>query len=141
MSISFYNEDVVLPGINFEVIQKVIKGEVRKHKVKLGEINFIFCSDDYLLDLNLKFLNHDYYTDVITFDYSDEAAVSGDIYISTDRVLNNSATFEQNFTDEIVRVISHGMLHLLKYNDKDSDEILMMRRKESEMVDRYNSKI
>jgi probable rRNA maturation factor len=65
--------------------------------------------------------------------------VSGDIYISTDRVLNNSATFEQNYSDEMVRVISHGLLHLLKYNDKGSDEILMMRKMESEMLAKYNA--
>lgn len=141
MSISFFNEDVNLPVINFEIAEKIIKGEIRRHKLKLGAINYIFCSDDYLLDLNIKFLNHDYYTDVITFDYSTEVFVSGDIYISTDRVLNNSATFEQNFADEMVRVISHGLLHLLKYNDKESEEILLMRNKESEMVKKYNSKI
>lgn len=122
------------------MVQKVLKGEVRKNKLKLGSINYIFCSDDYLLSMNIKFLNHDYYTDVITFDYTTETCVSGDIYISTDRVLNNSATFEQNFSDELVRVISHGLLHLLKFNDKEHDEILVMRNKESEMVNKYNSK-
>ena len=141
MSISFFNEDVNLPGINFEVLQKVIKGEVRRNKLKLGLINCIFCSDDYLLSLNIKFLNHNYFTDVITFDYTNENIVSGDIYISTDRVLNNSSIFKQKFTDELVRVISHGLLHLLKYNDKEPDEILIMRNKESELLEKYNSKI
>ena len=138
MSIFFFNEDVILPDINFEVLQKVIKGQVRKNKFKLGLINYIFCSDEYLLSLNVKFLHHDYFTDVITFDYSTENIVSGDIYISTDRVLNNSAIFEQKFSDELVRVLSHGLLHLLKYNDKEKDEILMMRIKESEMLGMYN---
>jgi len=141
MSISFFTEDVNLPKIDFEVIQKVIKGEIRKNKLKLGLINYIFCSDDYLLSLNVEFLKHDYFTDVITFDYSTETFVSGDIYISTDRVLNNSSTFEQKFSDELVRVVSHGLLHLLKYNDKEAYEILMIRKKESEMLERYNSKI
>jgi len=141
MSISFFTEDVNLPKIDFEVIQKVIKGEIRKKKLKLGLINYIFCSDDYLLSLNVEFLKHDYFTDVITFDYSTETFVSGDIYISTDRVLNNSSTFEQKFSDELVRVVSHGLLHLLKYNDKEAYEILMIRKKESEMLERYNSKI
>lgn len=130
-----------MPEINFEVILKVLKSEVRKHKLKLGLINYIFCSDDYLLFLNVKFLHHDYYTDVITFDYSTENFVSGDIYISTDCVLNNSATFEQKFSDELVRVVSHGLLHLLKYNDKEPDEIQMMRKKESEMLEKYNFEI
>jgi len=139
MSISFFNEDVSLPDINFDLIKKVIKGVVRRNKYRLGEINYIFCSDDYLLNLNIQFLQHDYYTDVITFDYSNEVFVSGDIYISADRVLNNSATFEQNYSDEMVRVISHGLLHLLKYNDKGPDEILMMRKMESEMLTKYNA--
>jgi len=141
MSIFFFNEDVILPDINFEVIQKVLKSEVRKNSFRLGLINYIFCSDDYLLSLNVKFLHHDYFTDVITFDYTNETVVSGDIYISTDRVLNNSATFDQQFSHELVRVVSHGLLHLLKYNDKKPGEILMMRKKESEMLEKYISKI
>lgn len=139
MSISFFNEDVSLPNLNFKMIQNLLKTEINVNKLKLGLINFIFCSDDYLLDINIKFLMHDYYTDVISFDYSAGNIVSGDIYISTERVLNNSVIFKQSFSDELVRVVSHGFFHLLKFNDKEVDETKVMRLKESEMVNRYNN--
>jgi rRNA maturation RNase YbeY len=138
MSILFFQEDVVLPDINFEVLVKVLKSEIRSNKYKLGDINYIFCSDEYLFDINLKFLKHDFYTDVITFDYSENNVLSGDIYISTERVLNNSITFEQLYVDELVRVISHGMLHLLKYDDKEAEEVKEMRVKEADLVSKFN---
>ena len=102
-------------------------------------INFIFCSDDFLLNLNIQFLNHDYYTDVITFDYTKDAVVSGDVYISVDRVINNSATFGQSYENELVRVISHGLLHLLGLNDKSEDEIRLMRAAENDLLKKFHS--
>ena len=141
MSIFFFNEDVVLPEVNYTALQKVLKREIRINKSKLGEINYIFCSDEYLFDINVKFLDHSFYTDVITFDYSDDGVVAGDIFISTDRVLNNSITFNQLYSDELVRVVSHGLLHLLKYNDKEPEDVIVMRMKETDMVSRFNSLI
>jgi len=134
MSFQFFNEDVVLPELNFEKIVRILKGELRVHLVLLGSINYIFCSDNYLLELNIKFLKHDYFTDVITFDYSEGRVVAGDIYISIDRVMNNSVIYKQNYSDELTRVISHGLLHLLKYNDKEKEEIKIMRQKESQLL-------
>lgn len=134
MSFQFFNEDVELPELNFEEIVRILKGELRLHKVLLGSINYIFCSDNYLLNLNIKFLKHDYFTDVITFDYSIGRVVAGDIFISIDRVMNNSVIYKQNYSDELIRVISHGLLHLLKYNDKEEEEIKMMRKKESQLL-------
>ena len=134
MSIQFFNEDVELPELNFEKIVRILKGELRVHKLLLGSINFIFCSDDYLLKLNIEFLEHDFFTDVITFDYSEGRVVAGDIYISIDRVMNNSVIYQQDYFDELIRVISHGLLHLLKYNDKEEEEIKMMRQKESQLL-------
>lgn len=139
MSIHFYNEDVVFPALDFDLLQSVLKYKIRVAKGKLGTINYIFCSDEYLLELNIKFLNHDYYTDVITFDYSEHPLVAGDIYISTERVKHNSITFNQDFNDELVRVISHGLLHLLKYDDKEAEDIAEMRRMESFLLSRYIS--
>lgn len=139
MSIYFYHEDVILPEVNFKALEKVLKREVRVNKYKLGEINCIFCSDEYLFDINVKFLNHDFYTDVITFDYTTNGVVSGDIYISTERVLNNSITFGQLYVDELVRVVSHGLLHLLKYNDKEPEEVNVIRVKEANIVLKFNS--
>jgi len=139
MSIYFYHEDVAMPEVNFMVLGKVLKREIRINKCKLGEINYIFCSDEYLFDINIKFLNHDFYTDVIAFDYTANRVVSGDIYISTERVLNNSITFGQLYVDELVRVVSHGLLHLLKYNDKEPEEVNVMRVKEADLVIKFNS--
>lgn len=141
MSVYFYNEDVSLPSLNYDVLKNVLKNEIRRNGLRLGEINYIFCSDNYLLDLNIKFLNHNFYTDVITFDYSENNRIAGDIYISTERVLNNSVIFEQNYSDELIRVISHGLLHLLKYNDKELVEIELMRMKESEIMNKYFTSI
>lgn len=134
MSIEFFKEDVDLPEINFKVVISVLKQSVRAYKFKLGVINYIFCSDEYLLKMNKQFLNHDYYTDVITFDYSKETTVGGDIFISTDRVKNNSETYSQSYETELLRVISHGLLHLLKFNDKEESEIEIMRSRELELI-------
>ncbi|MCK9639566.1 MAG: rRNA maturation RNase YbeY [Prolixibacteraceae bacterium] len=139
MSIYFYHEDVELPVVNFVALVKVLKYAVRRNKYLLGEINYIFCSDEYLFDINLKFLNHNFYTDVITFDYTENRVVGGDIYISTERVLNNSITFDQVYVDELVRVISHGLLHLIGFQDKEPQDIAEMRIKESELISKFNS--
>lgn len=139
MSFQFFNEDVDLPEINCDRIVKILKWELRVHKVLLGSINYIFCSDNYLLELNIKFLNHDYFTDVITFDYSKGRVIAGDIYISIDRVMNNSLIYQQNYSDELFRVISHGLLHLLKYDDKGDEEIKIMRQKESQLLKKVKS--
>lgn len=138
MSINFYCEEVNLPECSYEVISKVIKSELRLKKLKLGQINYIFCSDEYLLELNKKFLDHDYYTDVITFDYSEIPRISGDVFISVDMVLNNSVIFGQLFEQELLRVISHGFLHLLGFKDKELEDIETMRAMESGMINRIN---
>ena len=138
MSIQFFNEDVNLPTLNFKAVINVLKQSVRANKLKLGAINYIFCSDEYLLKMNSQFLNHDYYTDVITFDYSFENGISGDIFVSTDRVRNNSEIYNQLYETELLRVISHGFLHLLKFNDKEDTEIEIMRAKELEFIQQMN---
>ena len=119
---------------NFFLENLIIEVSIWLIIVLLGSINYIFCSDNYLLELNIKFLKHDYFTDVITFDYSEGRVVAGDIYISIDRVMNNSVIYKQNYSDELTRVISHGLLHLLKYNDKEKEEIKIMRQKESQLL-------
>jgi rRNA maturation RNase YbeY len=136
MSIYFFNEDVDLPKLSFEAIKKGLKSEIRINSKRLGTINIIFCSDDYLYAMNVKFLNHDSLTDVITFDYTEDKLISGDIFVSTDRVLNNSSHYQQDFYDELIRVISHGLLHLLNFNDKETKETLLMREKESNLLER-----
>ena len=97
---------------------------------KVGELNFIFCTDQHLLEKNIQFLNHDTYTDVITFDYSDSKIINGDVFISVERVKENANTFEVDFEDELDRVMIHGVLHLAGYQDKSKEETNIMRKKE-----------
>ena len=111
-------------------ISKVIRSE----KCKEGEINYIFCDDDYLLDINQKYLNHDTLTDIISFDYSVGKELHGDIYISVDRVKENAKDFEVDFKDEIRRVMVHGVLHYCGYKDKSEEDIKLMRSKEDHYI-------
>lgn len=99
-----------------------------------GEINYIFCDDEYLLEINKQYLNHDFYTDIISFDYSEENLISGDIFISIERVLENSKDFNTTFLDELKRVIIHGVLHYCGYKDKSNNEEKTMRLKEDEKI-------
>ena len=96
-----------------------------------GEITYIFCSDAYLLEVNKKHLNHDYYTDIITFDYTEGNLVSGDLFISTERVSDNAKELNQPFDDELHRVMIHGILHLLGLKDKTEEEAEEMRKNEN----------
>ncbi|EAR02797.1 rRNA maturation RNase YbeY [Maribacter sp. HTCC2170] len=104
----------------------------------VGIINFIFCEDDYLLKVNQQHLKHDYFTDIITFDYTDGNIVSGDVFISTERIEENAGLFGVNFNTELLRVMSHGILHLLGYNDKSEDEVIKMRAKEEEKIKMFH---
>ncbi len=110
-------------------IEKVISNENRV----LGEVNYIFCNDKYLHKINVDFLNHDTYTDIISFDYTSGGVINGDIYISTERVKENAASFDVSFKDELDRVIIHGILHYCGYKDKSSKEAILMRK----MEDKY----
>lgn len=103
----------------------------KKEKVPLDQLHYIFCSDEYLLQINQRFLNHNYYTDIITFDLSEEKKVRGEIYISLDRVKENAIENNASLKEEIKRVILHGALHLCGYKDKKKVEIEIMRNKEN----------
>lgn len=106
----------------------------------LGGLNYVFCSDDYLLDINQRFLHHDFYTDIITFDLEEEPGiVSGEIYISVDRVLDNSRSLNIPFHTEMLRVLFHGALHLCGYLDKTKSEIEQMRNKEDHYLRLYET--
>ncbi len=96
-----------------------------------GELSFIFCSDNYLLEMNKNYLNHDYYTDVITFDYCENDIVSGDIFISIDRIKENAKIYKTTFQNELHRIMIHGVLHLVGYSDKTDKEQKQMREKEN----------
>ena len=105
---------------------------VAESEVKvLGDVSIIFCSDNYILDVNLKYLQHDYYTDIITFDYCSGNRLSGDLFISIDSVRENAAYYGTEFQDELHRVIVHGLLHLVGYDDHTEEDIAVMRSKEN----------
>lgn len=115
---------------NAKVISNWISKAILEEKCKEGEVNYIFCSDDYLHHLNVEFLNHDTLTDIISFDYSVGKELHGDIYISIDRVKENAAEYNVLFDDELARVLIHGVLHFCGYKDKSDLDAKLMRSKE-----------
>lgn len=115
-----------------------IKNSIKEEGKQLGEINIIFCDDNNLLEKNKTYLNHNTLTDVITFDYSGQDTISGDIFISVERVLDNSKDFKVTFEHELNRVIIHGHLHLVGYKDKTEEEQKVMREKEDYYLLRIN---
>lgn len=111
-------------------VKEFIKEIFSAEGVSLDRLDYIFCSDEYLLQLNKAHLNHDYYTDILTFDLSSGAAVVGEIYVSVDRVKDNALKISSLYTNELLRVIFHGALHLCGYRDKTKREITIMRERE-----------
>lgn len=131
--ISFHNEEIKFNLKDKTVLKKWITSTIERKKQRAGEINFIFCSDEHLLGINKQYLNHDTYTDIVTFDYSKDGkkeSVSGDIFISIDRVKENAKKFSKSFEEELHRVIIHGVLHLLGYKDKTKSAKEEMRKAE-----------
>lgn len=104
----------------------------------IGEINYIFCTDEYLHEINVKYLDHDTLTDIISFDYTENQVVSGDIFISIDRVKENAAEFEVAFDQELLRVMAHGILHYCGYKDKSEKDEALMRQKEEEKMKMFH---
>ncbi len=129
--ILFHAEDVLLPPEVSPALTSWLLDVIEAEGATLVALNFIFCSDDYLLDMNRQYLQHDYYTDVITFDYSETSGqVFGDIFISVDRVADNARTHATPMQEELSRVLVHGLLHLLGYDDKASACQAEMRARE-----------
>ena len=128
--IEFHNEiEFVLQ--NQGEIQRWIKKVIASENKEMGEINYIFCSDEYLLERNIKYLDHDTLTDIITFNYCKGKIITSDIMISIDRVKENSTIFDNSFSEELHRVMIHGILHLIGYDDKTEKEKNLMREKEN----------
>ena len=120
--------------------KKLLKSIIEKHGFKQGEINYIFLDDEDLLKINVEYLNHNTYTDIITFDNSDsEKIIEGDIFISVDRVKENAEKFKAPFENELVRVLSHGVLHLVGYKDKSTEDAVKMRAAEESAIQEYLS--
>src|SRR5215831_13883954 len=131
----------IQPGIYFHFLEhcnlqersklkEFIASMFRKEKKSLRRLDYIFCTDDYLLSLNRDFLKHDYFTDIITFDLSETDQIVGEVYISIDRVKDNAVSLENTFRQELLRVIFHGALHLCGFKDKKPKDIKLMRQKE-----------
>lgn len=127
--IDFFNEDVPFPKIKKSNVKALIKTIISDHSRSLDNINIIFCSDEYLLTINKDYLEHDYFTDIITFQYSD-TEISSDIFISLDRVEENSRSFSVPYITELHRIIIHGILHLVGYDDKTESDKSKMSLKE-----------
>ena len=120
--------------LNNSWLKLVAESEIKK----LGNINIIFCSDNYILDVNVKYLGHDYFTEIITFDYCEKNILSGDLFISIDTVRDNAEFYKTEFQDELNRVIVHGLLHLIGYDDHTPEEQKIMREKENYYLELRN---
>lgn len=129
--IDFFCEDVPFPSINTEKVSVWIEKCIGDHHFIPGNISIIFCSDEYLYEMNNKYLSHNYYTDIITFNYNESNIISGDLFISIDRVKDNAIKLKILFEQELHRVVIHGILHLVGWNDKTDDEERNMRLKEN----------
>jgi rRNA maturation RNase YbeY len=116
--------------INVTSLNDWIGGVIAEENLRFGDITIVLCTDDELLDVNVRHLNHDYYTDIITFDYCEGDLVSGDLFVSVDRVLDNANQMGVSFSEELSRVFVHGVLHLCGYGDKTDEEVVTMREKE-----------
>ena len=129
-----FNYELSFQLDNEECYSQWIQNVIISEEKQVGEINFIFCDDDYLLEINKQYLEHDYYTDVISFDYTEDDVISGDVFISINRVEENATDYNVTFQEELNRVIIHGILHYCGYNDKsDADEELMRIKEEEKM--------
>lgn len=134
MAIAYYAEEVKLPAIKKKVVGDWIKKVAALYGKRAGDISYIFCSDEKILEVNKQYLQHDYYTDIITFDYSEGTKISGDLFISLDTVKSNSDMFGTNYVEELHRIIIHGVLHLCGINDKGPGEREIMTAKENEAL-------
>lgn len=137
--ISFFLQDTEFVYKNKMLSRSWLKETALCESRTIGDVNVIFCSDRYILDVNKKYLGHDYYTDIITFDYCEGSRLSGDLFISVDTVRDNSKFYNSAFDDEIHRVIVHGLLHLIGYDDHSEADQKLMRSKENQYLELLKS--
>ena len=138
---SIINLGVKIPSfVSKKQLKQFVKNLVSEEGKTLKDLSLVFTDDDYLLEVNKQYLNHDYFTDVITFDYSLFPEVSGDVMISLDRVKDNSLSLNLSFDQEFYRVVFHGVLHLCGYKDKSKEDALLMREKEDYYLDLFVSR-
>ena len=134
MAIVYDTADISFPKIKRRETTRWIKKTIESLNKKTGNITYIFCSDKEILRINKQYLNHDYYTDIITFDYSENDTLSGDLFISLETVKTNSEKYKTRYEEELLRVMIHGVLHLCGYDDKTPSNISIMRDKEDESL-------
>lgn len=135
--IQYISEGVNPPALQKQKINRWIKETAAEYGKKAGDIAYIFCSDERILEVNKQYLQHDYYTDIITFDYSEGQIISGDIFISVDTVKTNAQEFGVSFEQELNRIIIHGILHLCGQDDKTPELRLEMTHKENLAIERF----
>ncbi|WP_106831729.1 rRNA maturation RNase YbeY [Parabacteroides pacaensis] len=131
MAVYYYAEEVKFPVIKKRETTAWIKKVADKYGKKVGDISYIFCSDERILEVNREYLQHDYYTDIITFDYTEKNVISGDLFISLETVKSNSEKFGTEYKEELLRTIIHGILHLCGINDKGPGEREIMEQNEN----------
>jgi len=131
MAVTFTSQDIQFALKNKRAIKEWVKNIIESEKKIPGQLNYVFVNDEALLKLNLDYLDHNTYTDIITFDYCEDKKINGDLFISIDRVKENAKKFNVSFEDELHRVMIHGVLHLCGYNDKNIKDANLIRKKES----------
>ncbi len=129
--IIFQAENITFPKIKRQTTKKWIQSVAESYNKKVGDISYLFCNDEKILEINRQYLSHDFYTDIITFDYSEGNKISGDIFISLDTVRSNSQKYQTDFIEELHRVIIHGILHLCGIDDKTEADAKKMRQAEN----------
>lgn len=132
--ITYLAQQTDLPEFKQSVVNEWINSVARNHNRVVGPLTYIFCNDEKILEVNRQFLHHDYYTDVITFDYSSQRRISGDIFISLDTVRSNAELFQRSYNEELMRVVIHGVLHLCGINDKGPGEREIMEAHENDAL-------
>lgn len=138
MAIYFHTEGVDMPKISATHIKAWVNEVAQSYGKKAGEINYIFCSDEKILEVNRQYLQHDYYTDIITFDYTEGQTIAGDLFISLDTVRTNAKKFNSTYEEELHRTIIHGILHLCGINDKGPGEREVMEQEENKALKKLN---
>ena len=136
--IAYYTEDVKMPTFPKRKMNAWIKSVANKYKKNVGEIAYIFCSDKKILEVNKQYLQHDYYTDIITFDYCERDVLNGDIFISIETVSSNAEQFRVSFEEELRRILIHGILHLCGQDDKTPALRAEITKKENEALEMWD---
>lgn len=138
MAVLYYSYNVKVPSFKRREVTSWIKSVAALHNKKVGTIGYLFCDDEKILEVNKQYLQHDYYTDIITFDYNEGDTLFGDIYISLDTVRTNAQEFGVSYEEELYRVIIHGVLHLCGINDKTPEEQKVMTECENQALELFN---